>query len=204
MKWEILWAQCLMVMFNSCLLNELMFCSWYNINIQILILPYVNKYVIWALMGWTLRWSDYGWWSVLKTNMYILMAWCRALTAPVRYQWSCCDLALSRRSLDISTRTYTYTNMLIFYMYMCMRRYMKILMYIMLEGCTCILAYELYSLNCFRSIFWWKLIEAEWNIYASVSWAFIWSLILAWQFFCTKSLSDTMFVHFQLNPNGPI
>ena len=42
----------------------------------------------------------------------------------------------------INAYIYTYTNMSIFYMYMCMRRYMKTLMYIMLEGCTYILVYE--------------------------------------------------------------
>ena len=99
--------------------NELMLSSWYNIKIQILILPYVNKYVIWAFMGWTLRWSDYGWWSVLKTNMYILMAWCRALAAPLCYQWSCCDLALSRRSVDISTRTFIHIRICLLFICIC-------------------------------------------------------------------------------------
>ena len=94
--------------------DELMLSSWYNIKIQILILPYVDKYVIWALMGWTLLWSDCGWWSVLMTNMYILMAWCRAVAAPVLYQWSCYDLALSRRSVDISTRTYIHIRICVF------------------------------------------------------------------------------------------
>ena len=76
------------------------------------------------------------------TNMYILMAWCRAVAAPVRYQWSCYDLALSRRSVDISTRTYIHIRICVFYMYMCMRRYMKTFMYITLEGYTYILVYE--------------------------------------------------------------
>ena len=41
----------------------------------------------------------------------------------------------------INAYIYTYTNML-FYMYMCMRRYMKTFMYITLEGYTYILVYE--------------------------------------------------------------
>ena len=109
-------------MLKSCLLNELMLSSWYNIKIQILILLYVNEYVIWAVMGWTLWWSDYGWWSVLKTNMYILMAWDRPAVAPVHYQWSCCSLVLSHRSVDISTCTYLHIRIcLLFciYIYVC-------------------------------------------------------------------------------------
>ena len=104
--------------------NELKLSSWYNIKIQILILPYVNTYVIWALMGWTLWWSDYGWWSVLMTNMYILMAWCRAVAAPVCYQWSCCDLALGCRSVDISTRTFIHIR-ICFFMYTAHKKFMN-------------------------------------------------------------------------------
>ena len=110
--------------------NELMLSSWYNIKIQILILPYVNKYVIWALMGWTLWWSDCGWYSVLKTNMYILMAWCRTVAAPVCYQWSCCDLALSRRSVDISARTYIHIRICLFlYVYVYAKVYENFYVY---------------------------------------------------------------------------
>ena len=142
-KWEILWAQCLMVMFNSCLLNELMLSSCYDIKIQILILPYVNKYVIWALMGLNIV-VVWLWMAECAQDKYVyfdgLMRGCGSSSAlSMELLRSCTE---SSECGYINAYIYTYTNMPIFYMYMCMRRYMKTCMYIMLQGCTYILVYE--------------------------------------------------------------
>ena len=51
------------------------------------------------------------------------------MAAPVCYQWSCCDLALRRRSVDISTRTFIHIEYAFLYVYVYAKVYENFYVY---------------------------------------------------------------------------